>query len=78
MKCLADVCVLSRSVIETSKPAYVVVIPSSLTLRTRRENISGDQLKVDVADILSYNDELASYVEENPSESLPLVRFVLE
>jgi len=29
---------------------------------------------VDVADILSYNDELAKFVEENPSESLPLVR----
>ncbi|KAK9916805.1 hypothetical protein WJX75_007272 [Coccomyxa subellipsoidea] len=37
------------------------------------EGISGDQLKVDVADILSYNDELAKYVEENPSESLPLL-----
>ena len=39
-----------------------------------REGIRGNQLKVDVADILSYNDELAKYVEENPSESLPLVR----
>ena len=29
---------------------------------------------MDVADILTYNDELAKYVEENPSESLPLVR----
>ena len=39
-----------------------------------REGISGNQLKVDVADILSYDDDLAKYVEENPSESLPLVR----
>ena len=39
-----------------------------------RECISGNQLKVDVADILSYNDDLAKFVEENPSESLPLVR----
>ena len=39
-----------------------------------REGIRGNQLKVDVADILSYNDELAKYVEENPSDSLPLVR----
>ena len=38
-----------------------------------REGISGDQLKVDVADILSYNAELAKYVLENPTESLPLV-----
>ena len=33
----------------------------------------GDQLKVDAADILSYNAELAKYVLENPTESLPLV-----
>ena len=38
-----------------------------------REGITGDQLKVDVADILSYNAELANYVLDNPSESLPLV-----
>ena len=38
-----------------------------------REGITGDQLKVDVADILSYNAELANYVLDNPTESLPLV-----
>ncbi len=45
-----------------------------MPLHVCREGIVGDQLKVDVADILSYNDDLAKYVEENPSESLPLVR----
>ncbi len=49
-------------------------MPEKVSLIFGREGISGDQLKVDVADILSYNDDLARYVEENPSESLPLVR----
>ena len=42
-----------------------------------REGITGDQLKVDCADIISYNAELAKYVLENPTESLPLVRLLL-
>ena len=41
-----------------------------------REGITGDQLKVDCADIISYNAELAKYVLENPTESLPLVRLL--
>ena len=45
----------------------------NVPLHICREGIVGDQLKIDVADILSYNDDLAKYVEENPSESLPLV-----
>ena len=40
-----------------------------------REGITGDQLRVDAADILSYNAELAKYVLENPTESLPLVSY---
>ncbi|CAL5225636.1 g8492 [Coccomyxa viridis] len=40
------------------------------------EGITGDQLKVDAADILSYNAELAKYVLENPTESLPLLEEV--
>ena len=43
-----------------------------------REGITGDQLKVDAADILSYNAELAKYVLENPTESLPLVCFFFQ
>ena len=46
---------------------------TSGALDAHREGITGDQLKVDVADILSYNAELANYVLDNPTESLPLV-----
>ena len=46
---------------------------ASRALHAHREGITGDQLKVDVADILSYNAELANYVLDNPTESLPLV-----
>ena len=47
--------------------------PPSSAAYAHREGITGDQLKVDVADILSYNAELANYVLDNPTESLPLV-----
>lgn len=58
---------------------YSIKTSTAETLRLPayfREGITGDQLKVDCADIISYNAELAKYVLENPTESLPLVHLL--
>lgn len=77
LKQLSDACLLRNSCGMKDHIHALATSPlASSAVGAHREGITGDQLKVDVADILSYNAELANYVLDNPTESLPLVFFL--